>query len=224
MAQDNKTEQATPRRRQRAREKGQVARSRDLIGAASGMAATMLLASQLPCFPQAWRELFHAALDGAVSGKLRMDGFASLACLLWRVRGHRRCPRAELDRCRLFRARPRGPGLRSVFAAAGRRAHQPRRQVPPVVLHHRVARAGKIPAAGRRHRLPGRRLPAPRLESADAAALAHFPLRTWLRRGPPVRSCLEIGSGAVRLGHCRLPVRTPPLGKRFAHEPSGTGR
>jgi flagellar biosynthesis protein FlhB len=74
MAQDNKTEQATPRRRQRAREKGQVARSRDLIGAASGMAATMLLASQLPHFPQAWREFFHAALDGAASGSLRPDG------------------------------------------------------------------------------------------------------------------------------------------------------
>jgi FlhB/HrpN/YscU/SpaS family protein/FHIPEP family protein len=74
MAQDNKTEQATLRRRQRAREKGQVARSRDLIGAASGMAATMLLASQLPHFPQAWREFFHAALDGAASGSLRLDG------------------------------------------------------------------------------------------------------------------------------------------------------
>ena len=45
MAQESKTEQATPRRRESAREKGQVARSRDLIGAASGMAATFVLFS-----------------------------------------------------------------------------------------------------------------------------------------------------------------------------------
>jgi len=73
MAHDNKTEQATPRRRQRAREKGQVARSRDLIGASSGIAATFVLFTTMSGFPQAWRGFLHACLDGAVSGDLRMN-------------------------------------------------------------------------------------------------------------------------------------------------------
>jgi len=74
MAHDNKTEQATPRRRQRAREKGQVARSRDLISACAGLTATMLLASQMASFPQAWRRFLRACLEGATSGNARMDG------------------------------------------------------------------------------------------------------------------------------------------------------
>jgi flagellar biosynthetic protein FlhB len=73
MAQDNQTEQATPRRRQKAREKGQVARSRDLIGAASGMAAIFVLFSLMSSFPVAWRSFFQDCLEGAVSGNLRMD-------------------------------------------------------------------------------------------------------------------------------------------------------
>ncbi len=73
MPQANQTEQATPRRRQKAREKGQVARSRDLIGAASGMAATFILFSMMSTFPLAWRAFFHDCLDGAVSGNFRMD-------------------------------------------------------------------------------------------------------------------------------------------------------
>jgi flagellar biosynthetic protein FlhB len=73
MPESNQTEQATPRRRQKAREKGQVARSRDLIGAASGMAATFVLFSLLSAFPFAWRGFFHDCLEGAASGTLRMD-------------------------------------------------------------------------------------------------------------------------------------------------------
>jgi flagellar biosynthesis protein FlhB len=73
MPESNQTEQATPRRREKAREKGQVARSRDLIGAASGMAATFVLASTMSKFPYAWGGLFRDCLDGAVSGTLRMD-------------------------------------------------------------------------------------------------------------------------------------------------------
>src|SRR5271165_5290706 len=78
MAQDNKTEQATPRRRQRAREKGQVARSRDFTGACASLAAILLLASQLPRFPQAWRAFLHDCLDRAASGNLRMDALPPL--------------------------------------------------------------------------------------------------------------------------------------------------
>src|SRR5271167_1658687 len=73
MAQANQTEQATPRRRQKAREKGQVARSRDLIGAASGTAAIFVLASLMSNFPAAWRGFFRDCLEGAVSGNLRME-------------------------------------------------------------------------------------------------------------------------------------------------------
>ncbi|MGD0791109.1 MAG: EscU/YscU/HrcU family type III secretion system export apparatus switch protein [Terriglobales bacterium] len=76
MPQANQTEQATPRRRQKAREKGQVARSRDLIGAASGMAATFVLFSLMSSFPVAWRGFFRDCLDGAVSGNLRMDALS----------------------------------------------------------------------------------------------------------------------------------------------------
>jgi len=74
MAADNKTEQPTPRRRQRAREKGQVARSRDLMGACSGLTATLLLASQMPHFAEAWRGMMRGCIDGSISGSLRMDG------------------------------------------------------------------------------------------------------------------------------------------------------
>jgi flagellar biosynthesis protein FlhB len=73
MAEANQTEQATPRRRQRAREQGQVARSRDLIGAASSMAAIFVLFGMMPAFPLAWRLFFHDCLDGAASGNLRLD-------------------------------------------------------------------------------------------------------------------------------------------------------
>jgi flagellar biosynthetic protein FlhB len=73
MAQDNKTERATPRRRQRAREKGQVARSRDLSAACSALAAMLLLSSQLIYFPQAWRVFLRDCLDSAATSNLRMD-------------------------------------------------------------------------------------------------------------------------------------------------------
>lgn len=72
MPQSNQTEQATPRRRQKAREKGQVARSRDLIGAASGISATFVLASMLPAFPHAWRVLLRDCLNGAISNRMSM--------------------------------------------------------------------------------------------------------------------------------------------------------
>jgi len=73
MAQANQTEQATPRRRQKAHEKGQVARSRDLIGASASVAATLVLFTQMASFPQAWRVFYRDCLEGAVSGSLRMD-------------------------------------------------------------------------------------------------------------------------------------------------------
>jgi len=78
MPQANQTERATPRRRQKAREKGQVARSRDLIGAAAGVAATLVLFTQMSTFPLLWRGFLRDCLEGAVSGSLRMDGLSAL--------------------------------------------------------------------------------------------------------------------------------------------------
>jgi flagellar biosynthetic protein FlhB len=65
MSDQNKTEKATPRRKQKAREKGQVARSRDLISGIGGMAAVILLASQLPQFGADWKALFRRELNSA---------------------------------------------------------------------------------------------------------------------------------------------------------------
>jgi flagellar biosynthesis protein FlhB len=67
MADQNKTEQATPRRRQKAREQGQVARSRDLVAGVGTMASVMFLAWQLPAFVAGWRTLLRRDLDNAVS-------------------------------------------------------------------------------------------------------------------------------------------------------------
>jgi flagellar biosynthetic protein FlhB len=61
------------RSRQKAREQGQVARSRDLIGASSGMAAIFVLFSMMSSFPLAWRGFFHDCLEGAISGNLPTD-------------------------------------------------------------------------------------------------------------------------------------------------------
>lgn len=65
MADQNKTEKATPRRRQKAREQGQVARSRDLIAGLGTISAVLLLAWQLPQFAADWRGLFARELGWA---------------------------------------------------------------------------------------------------------------------------------------------------------------
>lgn len=65
MADQNKTEKATPRRRQKAREQGQIARSRDLVAGLGTMTAVLLLAWQLPAFAGEWRSLLRHELDSA---------------------------------------------------------------------------------------------------------------------------------------------------------------
>jgi len=69
MADQNKTEKATPRRRQKAREKGQVARSRDLIASVGTISAVILLAWQVPSFANAWRGFLLQTLDAAAAGQ-----------------------------------------------------------------------------------------------------------------------------------------------------------
>ncbi len=66
MANGDKTEQATPRRRQKAREKGQLAHSRDLISGLAVGTTVVVLAAQVPGFAAQWRGLLQHSLDAAV--------------------------------------------------------------------------------------------------------------------------------------------------------------
>ena len=66
MAEDNKTEKATEHRRQKAREEGQVARSRELSATAAMLAGILVLVAQSSTGLMLWRQFFHAALDHAV--------------------------------------------------------------------------------------------------------------------------------------------------------------
>lgn len=96
MADQNRTERATPRRRQKAREQGQVARSRDLVAGLGTMAGVMLLAWQLPGFAGNWRGLLRHELDAAAThpdqlvpawreGLFLFRGIALAAALNWAV-------------------------------------------------------------------------------------------------------------------------------------------
>jgi flagellar biosynthesis protein FlhB len=67
MAEQNKTEKATPRRRQKAREQGQVARSRDLVAGVGTLAAVLLLSWQLRAFAGDWRALLGRELKDATA-------------------------------------------------------------------------------------------------------------------------------------------------------------
>ncbi len=70
MADQNKTEQASPRKRQKARERGQVARSRDLISSLAVLTCVLLLAAEVPGFVGQWRGLLHQTLTAAAAGDL----------------------------------------------------------------------------------------------------------------------------------------------------------
>jgi flagellar biosynthetic protein FlhB len=87
MADSSKTEQATPKRRSKAREKGQVARSRDLPGvfALAGVAgATMLMASTSVTH---WTTFYRNSLYAASSGNFESNGplffWSSVEVLRW---------------------------------------------------------------------------------------------------------------------------------------------
>ena len=62
MADENKTEQATPRRREKARERGQVARSRELPSALALLMVTMLVWWQAEVWRLQWREFLARTL------------------------------------------------------------------------------------------------------------------------------------------------------------------
>jgi flagellar biosynthetic protein FlhB len=67
MADQSKTEKASPRRRQKAREQGQVARSRDLTAGLAAMTAIVFCAWQMPAFAADWRGLMRQELELAAA-------------------------------------------------------------------------------------------------------------------------------------------------------------
>jgi flagellar biosynthesis protein FlhB len=62
MGRDGKTEAPTPRRREKAREQGQVARSRELSGALSMLGALFVVSASSPEWIPAWKSLFRNSL------------------------------------------------------------------------------------------------------------------------------------------------------------------
>jgi len=87
MADSNKTEQATPRQRQRARERGQVTRSRDLSGAlAMAAVAGVVWFTGRQAVPQ-WTLYFRNVLDSAGSDSIEANGpllfWTSLEAIRW---------------------------------------------------------------------------------------------------------------------------------------------
>ena len=96
MADQSKTERASPRRRQKAREQGQVARSRDLTAGLAAMTAIVFCAWQMPAFAVQWRGLLRQGLDVAATHPEQMvpgwrgglgvfRGVALAAVLSWLV-------------------------------------------------------------------------------------------------------------------------------------------
>jgi flagellar biosynthetic protein FlhB len=81
MADSNKTEQATPKRRNKAREQGQVARSRDLPGvfALGAVAGVMMLMA--PTAVTHWTSLYRNTLYAAGTGEIESNG----PVLFWSV-------------------------------------------------------------------------------------------------------------------------------------------
>lgn len=73
MADDSKTEQATPRRRQKAREKGQVPRSRELSASLAAAAALAVLVWRVPDFCLQWKALLRDSLNWSASSESFFD-------------------------------------------------------------------------------------------------------------------------------------------------------
>lgn len=89
MPEGNKTEKATPQRRKKAREQGQVARSRDLpnLLAITGAIGTVMLLSQ--GMAEHWRTLYSALLDSTAEENFSAGGpvlfWSGLEVLRWMV-------------------------------------------------------------------------------------------------------------------------------------------
>jgi len=86
MAGENRTERATPRRRQKAREQGQVARSRELVASVATLTAVLVLAAEVPQFALRWRALFTHDLEAGAGGDLGNGAALSASASLALVR------------------------------------------------------------------------------------------------------------------------------------------
>jgi flagellar biosynthetic protein FlhB len=74
MADGSKTEQATPKRRNKAREEGQVARSRDLPGVFALAAVAGVAVLMAPTAVTHWTTLYRNTLDAAATGDIETNG------------------------------------------------------------------------------------------------------------------------------------------------------
>jgi flagellar biosynthetic protein FlhB len=74
MADSSKTEKATPQKRKKAREQGQVARTRELSNALAWSGALALVAWQVPDVARQWRGLLQSTLDLSVQESLTPGG------------------------------------------------------------------------------------------------------------------------------------------------------
>ncbi len=87
MPPDNRTEKATPRRRNKAREQGQIVRSRDLTSSLTLLSVIFSLSWLAASFPGQWFGFLHDSLDTAVQSDLSTTNqlFAStgMAALRW---------------------------------------------------------------------------------------------------------------------------------------------
>jgi len=89
MADSSKTEKATPQRRKKAREQGQVARSKEFSSALAWGGALALVAWQVPDVARQWRGLLQNSLDLSVAEPIRPGGpilfWISCGVLRWIV-------------------------------------------------------------------------------------------------------------------------------------------
>jgi flagellar biosynthetic protein FlhB len=89
MADSSKTEKATPRRRQKARERGQVTRSRELTGALSMFAVAGAVSLMARHAGPHWTDFYRSVLDSASSDQIEANGpllfWSSIEALRWMV-------------------------------------------------------------------------------------------------------------------------------------------
>ncbi len=89
MADSSKTEKATPQRRKKAREEGQIARTRELSNALAWSGALALVAWQVPDVARQWRGLLQSTLDLSVQESITPGGpilfWISCGVLRWIV-------------------------------------------------------------------------------------------------------------------------------------------
>jgi flagellar biosynthetic protein FlhB len=89
MADSSKTEKATPQKRKKAREQGQVARTRELSNALAWSGALALVAWQVPDVARQWRGLLQSSLDLSIQESLTPGGpilfWAACGVLRWIV-------------------------------------------------------------------------------------------------------------------------------------------